>query len=324
MDSMRSIDSTRNRQLKQESNEIVIQPSILKLFPSLDYSRTDVVENSKMAMNTQLRVLLIAAENGFVNKYSLANERAEPRFASQSATDALEKLEKTQLLSMTQNVGKTGVKRNDFSLTAKGLIVCLVFEKYQKWEDFSTLVKKSSSVENELSFTLLLYNRFPALLTDTLKELATRHLDFERLTDENIVSEIRKMADLLALKSTKNPGQFIAELLMETPEALLLKISKDFIEMSKDLKELSKVAPEKRAWAISTSSDFLASLFSGLASPEFRLWIITGQDFNELHLLIDKMKSRTFNNEIELAKVFDSMRTEIRERLKCIEVRNFL
>ncbi len=289
MDSMRSIDSTRNRQLKQGSNEIVIQYSILKLFPSLDYSRTDVVENSKMAMNTQLRVLLIAAENGFVNKYSLANERAEPQFASQSATDALEKLEKTQLLSITQNVGKTGVKRNDFSMTVKGLIVCLVFEKYQKWEDFSTLVKKSISIENELSFTLLLYNRFPPLLTDTLKELATRHLDFERLTDENIVSEIRKMADLLALQSIKNPGQFISELLMDTPETLLLKISRDFIEMSKDLKELSKVAPEKRAWAISTLSDFLASLFTGLASPEFRLWIITGQDFNELHLLIDKM-----------------------------------
>src|SRR5208283_1298760 len=125
-------------------------------------------------------------------------------------------------------VNEKGTKRNDYSLTAKGLIVCLAFKKYQMCEDFSLLAKRLSFVENELAFTLLLYNRFPPMIMDTLKELAAKGLSFESLTEKNIILEIRKTADLLALRLNNNPVQFIAELLMDTPEAILVKLSRDF------------------------------------------------------------------------------------------------
>lgn len=325
MDSMRSIDSPISGQLRQKKKDKVVQPSLLALFPSLDYSRTEVHAKTKIAMHTRLKVLFKASEDGFVTKYELTKSTAEPRLGGEPAENALRDLEKMQLLSVTQNVGVTGSRRKDYSLTAKGLIVCLVFKKYQVCEDFSILVKRPSFAENELAFTLLLYNRFPPMIKDTLKELASKGLNFESLTDENIISEIRKTADFLALQSNNNPIQFIAELLMDAPEAIIIKLSRDFIEINKDFREFSKDASEEQTCARKMFSDFLAGFFSWITSPELRLWITSKQDITELHLLLDKMKSTVLNDQEELPHLFAGMRIEMRKQLKQrIEVNNFL
>jgi len=322
---MRSRDSPISRQLRHEKNDRVVQLSILGLFPSLDYSRTNVHANTKIAMQTRLKVLFKAAEDGFVTKYELTKENAEPRLGGGTAEKSLRDLEKMQLLSVTQNVGVTGSKRNDYSLTAKGLIVCLVFKKYQMSQDFSLLVKRLSFVENDLAFTLLLYNRFPPMIRDSLSELGTKGVNFESLTEENIILEIRKEADLLALQSNNNPVQFIAELLMDAPEAILIKLSRDFIEMSKDLKEISKDAPEEHTLTRKMFSDFLASFFSWITSPELRLWLTSKQDITELHSLLDRMKSVVIKDEEELPRLFDTIRTEMRKQLRQrIDVNDFL
>jgi hypothetical protein len=321
---MRSIDSIKSGQHKQKRNDRIVQPLLLALFPGVDYSRANLHTNSKIAMKTRLKILFIAAEEGFVTKYELTKPAAEPRFGGETVDNALRELERMQLLSVTQHFGKTGSKRNDYALTAKGLIVCLVFEKYQICENYSLLIKKLNFSQGELAFTLLLYNRFPPLIMDTLTQLANKGLNFEQTTDEYIVSEIRKTSDLLVLQSNNNPTQFIAELLMDGSEAILIKLSKDLIRLSKDFKKLY-IDPQEQVLAKKIMSDLIAGLFSWLKSPELKLWVTSNQNFDELHGLLDEMKSKVIDDKIELSEIFDAMRTEMREQLKQrIEINNFL
>ncbi len=321
---MRSLDSTISGQHRQK-NEGVVQPSLLTLFPSLNYSRTDIHANTSLAMQTKLKVLFKAAEEGSITKYQLTKPTAEPRLGGGSAENALRDLKKMQLLSVNQSTSATGSQRNDYYLTAKGFIVCLVFKKYQTSEIFSSLVKRLDFAENELAFTLLLYNRFSPKITDILEVLAAKGLNFERLTNEELVLEIRKTADLIALQSNNNPLQFVAELLMDAPETTLVRFSRDLIGLSKDLKELFRCDPEGGALIRKMLPSVLAGFFSWITSPEVRLWMITQQDVTELHSLLDNMKAAVINDKKELPHIFDAMRDEIIKQLKQrIEVKDYL
>jgi hypothetical protein len=315
MDSMQSIDSTKSRQPLKEKKDTIVEPFVLSLFPSLDYTRVDVHEKTKVAMQTRLKVLFKTAEEGFTTKYKLTKSTAKPRLGGETAENALIELDKIQLLSVTENVSNTGSKRKDYSLTAKGLIVCLAFKKYEAYDEFSIIAKRLNIAENELAFTLLMHYRYSSIFKDTLKELVHRCLNFERLSEEDIVSEIHKVSDFVS-QSSNNPVQQIAETLMDLSEPVLTKLSQNFIEICKDLKELSEIAPKEKTETIKLISGFLAGIYSWARSPETKLWMTSTQDDTELHVRLDKLKCRALNNEIDFTKVFDIMRVEMRDQLR--------
>ncbi len=255
---------------------------ILKLFPSLNLYR-EVSGNSKEGMNSCLEILEKAANNGYVTQYALTRKlKHQPKPLKNVATAraCLKKLLELGLLQEKQKPNLKGRSRKESSLTAKGVIACLVFMEFQKTDRLKAVLESSIFHGDKLAALLRIYNQGYAQRTlfppktavtpcvDIAKKLVSQEgLNLEIITEEKLVQKLRSVVDeefLTAIRRKQSVDEWI---LMSLQNSDFLKTLLLIAENSNGLQ------PEDTQKGIKQSIHSILVM----TSPEFLAWMVLQQ-----------------------------------------------
>jgi hypothetical protein len=127
---------------------------ILRLFPTLDPNRSDLTPQARKGIETDLRVLIIAAQRGYVNDYLLGNEYGA---GGDSRKRTLGRLLTLQLLARYEEPSMKGGRKFRYILSGKGLLLCSAFSRIFNSPDYVSSVKTSMVHEALRSRILAMY-----------------------------------------------------------------------------------------------------------------------------------------------------------------------
>jgi len=168
---------------------------ILRLFPSLDFGR-NLSFQVKRGLETDLRVLLVAAERGYVNHNVLKDEYV---VGGDSRKRSLHKLEGLALLSRSEELSEKRVRKDVYRLSGKGLLLCAAFPRIFKSELYVSLITNcaSKSLANTM---LILYDEATSMggnrLLDVLHWAADRGLNLENIPEEALAERLLSTEEL--------------------------------------------------------------------------------------------------------------------------------
>ncbi len=254
-------------------------PKILLLFPSINFLQENYLTKIKEGLKTNLRVLLVAAKEGYVNHYVLDNKYA---VGGESRKRAISRLFKIELLKLSEEKSEKNVTKHKYHLTGKGVILCTAFPLVFESEKFISLIKNhyvSKSLANILSVLYLKQdNEGSNRLIETLHYLADSGLNIENISEDALSKRLLEAEE---------------EVFSEPKEELLFEMleqSIDWIHSAKDkeVKELfqnmSTIANLIRTNSVLAKniSAVLKDIFFFLKTSDFQVWLRNSKDFNSL------------------------------------------
>lgn len=263
---------------------------ILSLFPSLDFNRPNIHAQSKKGMKRSLFILKQTAETGYITKYMLTNERSQFRMGGQSAHDGLKSLVQIGLLHKDHSKTIKKTERNDHTLTSKGAIACLVFPEFQKKHKFGKILSSSKNKENELFFTLNLFNqtfvrgrkrKYPSQspLTILIKEMVEQGFNLELKSEKRIVQDIRMIEENKFLGSLNvSQFDFVSSIMFDSSNGeesnfeTLVKVMNENASNLKELRKIMKENPNESEIIKRAVDKQLKGLMLFFTSQEFYLW----------------------------------------------------
>lgn len=311
------------KNISQKTATDDVDRDILSLFPSLDFNRTKVHNQTKKRMKKYLIILKKAAEMEYVTKYILTKEGASPRMGGQVAQKALEELEELGLLMSKQATSKKGTPRIDRILTPKGIIACMAINEFQKVDKLRQILKRPCYKGSKLALILEMYNAglvrregiegsqtSPAVVI--VKELAIVHrFNLDRKSEDDIAKDFR---------SIEEAGFF--ESLKITP----IEAAITFLQGSKNeefrywMNEASKLNLNSEVLDIMTKLNQNILLF--FTSPEARIWMMSVKSnitsYEELKDIMDKknLKSKfEFKDDLEIAEMYEDILKHMKESI---------
>ncbi len=224
----------RFRKLLRDVDEA--DAKVLRLFPSSNVERK-LMPQVRKGLETDLRVLIVAVQNGFVNHQVLKDDY---EVGGDSRRRALPRLLKLGLLSRSEQVSEKRVRKDVYHLSGKGLILCAAFPRIFKSGQYVSLIEKCVT-DRSLANSMLFLYRQPIgengnQLIETLHRLSDIGLNLENLSEEMIAERLlhteqltprdifeafvfaagRQLVDMLS-NATKEE---VAELLKMIPDAV--------------------------------------------------------------------------------------------------------
>jgi DNA-binding PadR family transcriptional regulator len=255
---------------------------ILQLFPSLN-PFGKVSGNSKEGMNSCLEVLRIVAIKGNVTQYDLTKKtkyQPNPLKHVETARASLKKLDKLGLLKVQQRPGKKGRPRKESSLTAKGVIACLVFSELQKTDWLEILLKSSQFQGDKLAALLRIYNEgyaervlFPkkpvvSPCLDIAKRLISQEgLNVELVSEEKLLLKLRSVVDEEFLAIMRKKQSVDEWILMSLQNSSFIEDLAVFAGSSKGL------GPEDLEQGMKIGIHYVLVM----SSPELLAWMVLQQ-----------------------------------------------
>jgi hypothetical protein len=171
---------------------------ILRLFPSLDLNRSDLTPQAIKGIETDLRVLIIAAQNGYVNDYLLSNEY---RVGGDSRRRTLRRLLALQLLARFEEPSAKGGRKFTYKLSGKGLLLCAAFPRIFNSPHYISSIRTSVAQEALRSRILTMY--FHSIedgnsLHKVLSSASDTGFNFENIPEKALgrqLSQLERMMD---------------------------------------------------------------------------------------------------------------------------------
>jgi hypothetical protein len=178
----------RFRRLLDDLNKM--DAKILRLFPSLDVQRK-IMPQVKKGRETDLRVLIVAFENGFVNHQVLKDDY---EVGGDSRKRTLPRLLALGLLSRSEQISEKRVRKDLYHLSGKGLILCAAFSRIFKSEEYVSLIEKCVAEKSLANCMLFLYRqpvgKDSSQLVETLHHLSDLGLNLENLSEDLIAEQL--------------------------------------------------------------------------------------------------------------------------------------
>ena len=319
-----------------------IDYEILSLFPSLDFTRAGINNQSKQGMQRNLAILYLAAKNGKVTKYKLTDERSKIRMGGQSAQLGLERLVEIGLLKNEKTINEKGTLRIDRKLTPKGIIACLVFLEFQKKDILDKILEQFGKKENQLVFMIELYNATfvrgvlvddssLSPLTTLVKIMSQQKYNIELKTNMELAEDLSRIEDDNFLKSLHGDPSDIMN-------SFIIGLSKHDENTRKTVMDLFKKNTEKYAELVSgidaeskddLNKDYMQlskkltnNLMLFITSPELVTFLKKMKGSSELTKLFEEAQKRIgisemkYENPIDqIVYYFQIMRRILREKM---------
>jgi hypothetical protein len=214
-------------------------PKVLRLFPSMDFRRGTLMPQVEGGLKTDLRILIVAADNGYVNHQILTRDYA---VGGDSRTRSLSRLHELRLLSRYRTTSKKKVRKDVYRLSGKGLLLCAAFPRIFKSETYVSLMKKCVPNRSLANTILLLYGQ-PAgdcgnRLLEALHWAADRGFNLENLPEEALSERLLSTEEL-----TEN--NLLSKLLRWFLDALSRMTDEDVESMLRDVSEFVRTAHSK-------------------------------------------------------------------------------
>jgi hypothetical protein len=292
---------------------------VLRLFPSMDFEGTGIGAQVKKGLQTALRVLLVAAEDGYVNE----NELSKYGVGGDSRHRVLHRLCDLGLLVRSEEVSLKGGTKFVHRLSGKGVVLCAAFPRIFKSRGLFISLIESCVADKSLAHTMLtLY--FEQLdpqknrLLESLHGISNAAINIEHVSEEALAENLLHAQEMLSTSPE---------------EVLLFKMAEQFIDWiasapSEDIAELRQSASS--FIEVARSDPTIAKrllVVSGeglrlLRSPDFGLWIRIPGNVRHLKELLShliRQHIEDITSEEGLAKLWRDRKTiidQIRRRFR--------
>jgi hypothetical protein len=244
---------------------------ILRLFPSVDLERRTYTPQVKQGIETALRILLVAAEDGYVNEYEL-NEYGVGGY---SRHRILHRLYDLGLLARSQLQSEKGGKKFEYCLSGKGLLLCAAFPRVFRSEQYVALIKECVTNKSLANTMLFLYHKPAGKSSNQLLEALRLASDLgshlENLADEKIAERL--------LQAEENATADHAEILVfkhlpEVVDMLARGSDRDIEALSSLIAGIIKSAHAEPAQT-KIALNLIGELRKLLRSPDFQILMRT-------------------------------------------------
>jgi hypothetical protein len=192
-------DRNRSRTLAQRRRKFkellldvnAADSKVLRLFPSVDVHGAEIRPQVKKGLQTALRVLLVAAEDGYVNEYEL-NEYG---VGGDSRHRVLPRLCDLRLLVRSEGVSEKGRTKFVHRLSDKGVVLCAAFPRIFRFrQNYVSLIKNCVANKSLASTMLTLYHAQAAprknQLLESLRFASDSALNIEHVSEEDLAQHL--------------------------------------------------------------------------------------------------------------------------------------
>jgi hypothetical protein len=245
-------------------------PKVLRLFPSMDF---EVMKG----LQTALRVLLVAAEDGYVNE----NELSKYGVGGDSRHKILPRLCNLGLLTRSEEVSSKGGKKFVHRLSDKGVVICAAFPRIFRSRDLFVSLIKNHVANKSLAHTMLTLYLGQAAprknqLLESLRFASDSGLNIEHASEENLAERLLQAEEAM---STDPQEAFLFKLGEEFIDWIYSASDEDLARMRDDLSGLLGLLrsedPEERAFARNVSAKMIIGfrdVLQFLRSSDFQVW----------------------------------------------------
>jgi len=247
---------------------------VLHLFPPLDFNATVFGPQAKKGLRTALRVLLVAAEDGYVNE----NELSKYGVGGDSRHKMLRRLLDLGLLVRSEETSEKGGKKFVHHLSGKGLLLCAAFSRIFKSGLYVSLIKCVAN-KSLANVTLFLYHRPISAgknrLLEVLHSASDISLNFHLLSEESVADRLLQAeesvsmdrGEMLVFEHLPEIIDMLSAASDEVVDALLLQIAQ-FVKSARSQPHIAKAAVT-----------FLGQLRQLFRSTDFQILLRTPDGF---------------------------------------------
>jgi DNA-binding HxlR family transcriptional regulator len=259
-----------------------IDTLVLRIFPSVDYTRDKQESNVATGKKTSLRILLVAVEKGYVNNYTLEHEYGVGGY---SKDEFLPRLKDAGLLRRSKEMSEKKRPMYKYTLADKGVILAAAFPRILRSRQFTHLIRAHVRSES-LAQVLLVLHLQPVgneknALQKVLHIASEDGLNAENITEEDLANRL-----LQAEQKEDWREQYLfqqAEVLVDFLHSASSNIIAELSKNASNFVELARSNPNLTKQMLTVAREWVHFVWS----PDFLIWARTTKDltrFNQITL----------------------------------------